>query len=214
MAWVSVRTLLDSCTDIADKSWVNSLASEDVVNDFVWSVSAIIETAIVIQVHWKEILQSDQEVFVPESTQVSVATLLDISRELDETILEDSIYTNFIALLESNDEVEMFDTLAEIYDNFWITEVQKQIKRAKLFTKVPQESHLYPLLQMLMEWKEITPSLVMILETVWINPVNNPPYRPPVEIENFLNNFKDHLLWLVSQSTGTSFYANTSHALN
>lgn len=214
MALVSVRSLLDSCTDIATKSWINSLASEDIIDDFVWSVSAIIETAIVVQIHWKEILQSDQAISIPDSTQVSVATLLEINRELDEIILEDSIYANFIAILNSDDEVETFDILAELFDNFWITEVKKQIQRANLFSTVSQESHLYPLLQMLMDWKEITPSLIMILETVWINPVNNPPLRPSDEIENFLNNFKNHILSLMSQSTGTSFYPNTSRVLN
>lgn len=208
MSLVTVKELVDSCDNIWENNWL--WFDKEGINEFVRAIQHIIKTEVLVQHYWKEILDTPWSISLPDSTKVKVGTLLRINEEIEQFGAEDNVYANFAEFLENDDEKEMFGILVDIYDSFDWDEIVKQIKRAKLFDKVPKESPLYRLLEIFMEKKDMITSIMEVFKENWIDIVNNPIVQLPIEAEQFINLFKNHILSLINKWNWNSSYIHQS----
>lgn len=201
---IALWELLDSFNEISDKhlNWLNPKIAES----FAESIWLIIETSVVEQLYWKEWLTKIETLEIPWSTIIQDLTLLSINRELEITLSDDNIYSNFTAILKSDQEIEMFDFISDLYDKFWQDWIVDEIEDRNLFNKVKIISPLYDLLKLLLKWNKMTDSLIILLNNKWVDPINNPLIKPPKEIGIFLDDFKNHLLSLVNLWWKSTFF--------
>lgn len=192
---LTLWALLERTEKIAQTIWV--WQDPEAIKDLIDEIQHIVKIAVAVQVFWKEALDNWWEISLSESEIINRDTILQIHQNLEETFFEDLLFANFGRLLYINwyiEDLETFNSLKYTYDCWNLEWLRNHISKENLLKNISKNSPLYIYLSLIVEWKDVNNSILIVLNFYWIDLNKNPLINIDNELLTFINQFNATLL--------------------
>lgn len=208
MSSITINDLFDTCISLAGKSW---LGDEEKFRKFTENFWSLIEDAITYQVYWDNPPEWGSFKIDWETT-LKVETLLKINRDIEEYSYWDLLFSNFYALLETDEEKDIFEEMIWFEAQFWIENFRKFDKK-HIVPATAEWTPLYKLLMLIYRWKTMEEAIDSILKENGIDVNVNPKIKLNPEIQDYISDFQNYVLWIITRSNW-NFLMGESRAVN
>lgn len=196
---LTVWEFLNEYQSLVDQSWLNSLEQKQV--EVLEMVNQILSHNINVQCLLEDLPEDELELEKEiKQLQVEQDTISQMCIMLNEWILYEDAVTNFELLLEFEDEKDIFLNIIDIYENFWLEEAIKQVKKRDLINIISKESYLYAIIEGLYKWEDLEKIMVNELNSIGIDLKKNPIVKRPEEVKEFLSEVEAFLYRLLLSS--------------
>ncbi len=190
---VTIKTFFDE---------FNSLVQElefDRDDNMVNVVKSILDSNLVEQLSDKMVPYEDQ-LFLLEDTVIENETLSNTLSVFDDIVSIWKFRANFQALLDNEEESNLFIELLVIYDNFWIEKTRDYIKKEWLLSWPIISNHLYNLVNRVEKWEDVNRVIQNELERKWIDINENPIDEIYKDVQLFIDKFRLMVTWFISEA--------------
>lgn len=202
---VTLWKILWKVEDLWYNSWLD--IDECIIYDFVETIKSIVINMLGLQewYNWNE------EYELPTSIEVNNDTLFSISNEIDAVIAEDNLFANFEALVW-DDYAEYFEAITKVYDESWINWIKEYV--IEISNNIPIDTPLYKLIQLILKWKDLPESMLIILSENWIDINKNPIVHLPNKVGEYIRSIRDYISWLITWNNSSFIFTYGSASIN
>ncbi|MDD3793922.1 MAG: hypothetical protein PHI37_03860 [Candidatus Gracilibacteria bacterium] len=208
MSSITINDLFDTCISLAGKS---GLGDEEKFRKFTENFGSLIEDAITYQVYGDNPPEGGSFKIDGETT-LKVETLLKINRDIEEYSYGDLLFSNFYALLETDEEKDIFEEMIGFEAQFGIENFRKFDKK-HIVPATAEGTPLYKLLMLIYRGKTMEEAIDSILKENGIDVNVNPKIKLNPEIQDYISDFQNYVLGIITRSNG-NFLMGESRAVN
>lgn len=188
---VTIKTFFDE---------FNSLVQElefDRDDNMVNVVKSILDSNLVNQFS-NEMVPCENKLLLLEDTVIENKTLSNTLSVFDDIVSIWKFRANFQALLDNEEESNLFIELLVIYDNFWLEKTRDYIKKEWLLSSSIISNHLYNLVNRVEKWEDVNIVIQNELEKKWIDINENPIDEVYKHVQLFIDRFRFMVTWLIN----------------
>ncbi len=200
---VTIKTFFDKFDDLVQNLQFG--ADDNVIE----AINSILNLSLLKQLPENTLAQKSEVCLLLEDTVIKKETLSDTLSVFDDVVFKWKFCANFQALINDEEESNLFIELLIIYDNFWLVKTKDFIKERELLSNLPKTSPFYSLVNRLEKWEKITAILQNELEKKWIDVIKNPIIKVYEDVQLFMYEFRFMLIWLINWSINVHWSTDT-----
>jgi len=189
---VTIKTFFDEFNSLVQG--VEFDRDDNIVN----VVKSILDSNLVNQFS-NEMVPCENKLLLFEDTVIEKETLSNTLSVFDDIVSIWKFRANFQALLDNEEESNLFIELLIIYDNFWIEKTRDYIKKEWLLSSSIISNHLYNLLNRVEKWEDVNMVIQNELEKKWIDINENPIDEVYKDVQLFIDKFRFMVTWFISE---------------